>query len=81
MAPGRDPSFRAAVVGRLGARRGTWTAYARAHAGILAMGFAVALAVGGWAGTEQARLQVARDRAEIAAMYVKTYDARMMDMP
>lgn len=81
--PPRDPQFRAAVWARIEAsRRGLpWLGYARAHATMLVGALAVALAVGGWVGREQARARVAADRAQIASAYVQALDARAMAMP
>ncbi|ACB74840.1 hypothetical protein [Opitutus terrae] len=78
--PPRDPNFRAAVWARIAATsRGlSWAGYARTHLAALAGALALALLLGGWAGREQARSVVAADRAEIAATYVQTLDARAM---
>lgn len=81
--PRRDALFRASVWARIEATRRTssWMGYARAHAVGLASAMALALVLGGWAGREQARAQVAADRAEIATAYVQSLDARTMQMP
>lgn len=78
--PPRDPAFRSAVWSRItaGSRGSTWSGYAQAHLPILAGALALALLIGGWAGREQARLAVEADRAELAAAYVQTLDARAM---
>lgn len=83
VSPRRDPQFRAAVQARLerGARRESWPAFARTHAAFVAGALAAAIVLGGWAGRDQAKERVDHDRAEIAAAYVQSYDARAMERP
>ncbi|HWL16110.1 MAG TPA: hypothetical protein VNR00_10930 [Opitutus sp.] len=81
--PARNPGFRAAVWARIEAAGvpASWTDYARRHAAMVTGALLVALVLGGWAGREQARSQVAAERAEIADLYVQSLDAREMSMP
>jgi hypothetical protein len=80
VAPRRDPRFRAEVSRRIEAvaTTGSWSSYVRAHGLAVAGAIMVAFALGAWGGREQAREQVAAERAEVVADYVHGLDARWM---
>jgi hypothetical protein len=80
VAPRRDPQFRARVWERISAavRPLPWRSYARQHAAALAGVLAVAIVAGALTGRERAHARAAADSAQLAALYVQTYDARAM---
>ncbi len=80
MQPPRDPGFRAAVWGRIGAGRHSqpWAVYVRRHAAVVSGALALGGAVGALGGHERARSQVEADTARLAAAYVAELDARVM---
>lgn len=83
LTPRRNPQFRADVWARIeSSRRGlAWGQYVRAHARMVATALVLAVAVGAFAGREQARTRVAESSTELARVYVQGLDARAMRMP
>jgi hypothetical protein len=80
VAPRRNPGFRAAVWARLeaGADALPWWRYARQHALVVGGAMALAVVLGGVTGHGWARARVESDRAQLAAAYVGSLDARAM---
>jgi hypothetical protein len=80
VAPPRNPSFRAAVWGRIRAagENRSWGGYVRSHAALVTAALALALAAGALAGRESARVRAERDRNALAAAYVHALDGRWM---
>ena len=83
MAPGRDPAFRQNVWRRIEAARagGSWAGFARSHFAAVGGALALAIALGGFAGTAEARARSEADSARMADAYVQGLDARNMRMP
>jgi hypothetical protein len=80
--PRRSPNLRAATWARIEATRAgrTWLEYAAAHRTLVASLAVVALLVGGWIGRERAQLRREVDRAQLAESYVRSLDARTMQL-
>jgi hypothetical protein len=83
ISPRRNPGFRAAVWTRIGASPAarSWRGYFRTHAGWISGALALALVLGAWTGSRQAKARESAERVAMARRYVQALDARTMQMP
>lgn len=82
VSPPRSPQFRAQVWERIAAAKHSlpWSRYVRVHAAAVGGVLALAVVLGVVSGQGQARARATADRAQLAAQYVQTYDARSMHL-
>ncbi len=82
--PTHNAHFRSNVWSRIEAgnrQPATWSAFARAHSGLVAAVVTASMLVGAWTGLNEAREHRDAERQAIAASYVHTLDARWMRNP